>query len=95
MHVVTQKRIWEAKGKFPQAATALDTWYRLVKANSPANFAQMKGLFPAADKVGPHHVFDVGGNKIRIIAIVHYRASRVFIKAVLDHTEYDKDQWKE
>ncbi|WP_082906724.1 MULTISPECIES: type II toxin-antitoxin system HigB family toxin [unclassified Halomonas] len=43
----------------------------------------------------PHHVFDIGGNKIRLIATVHYRAKRVFIRHILDHPEYDKGKWKE
>lgn len=41
------------------------------------------------------HVFDIGGNKLRLIAIVHYRAQKVFIPHVLDHGEYDKGKWME
>jgi mRNA interferase HigB len=41
MHVITQKRIWEAKQKWPQAASALDAWYRLMKSSEPASFAEM------------------------------------------------------
>jgi mRNA interferase HigB len=95
MHVVTQKRIWEAKEKWPQSATALDAWFRIMKASEPQSFAEMKEIFPATDKVGSHHVFDIGGNKIRLIATVHYRAKRVFIRHILDHPEYDKGKWKE
>lgn len=95
MHVITQKRIWEAQAKWPQAATALGAWYRLIKACTPKDFAEMKGLFPATDKVGPQHVFDIGGNKLRVIAIVQYRAQKVFIRHILDHAEYEKGKWRE
>ncbi|MDQ7729556.1 type II toxin-antitoxin system HigB family toxin [Halomonas sp. SpR8] len=95
MHVVTQKRIWEAKEKWPQSATSLDAWFRIMKGSEPQSFAEMKEIFPATDKVGSHHVFDIGGNKIRLIATVHYRAKRVFIRHILDHPEYDKGKWKE
>lgn len=54
----------------------------------------MKGLFPAVDKVGAQHVFDIGGNKLRLIAVVHYRAQRLFIQQVLDHAEYDQGKWR-
>lgn len=94
MHVITQKRIWEAKARWPQAATALDSWYRIMKASAPSDFAAMKGLFPAVDKVGAHHVFDIGGNKLRLVAVVQYRAQKVYIHQVMDHTEYDKGQWR-
>ena len=95
MHIITQKRIWEAKAKWPQSASALDTWYRLMKSSDPSSFAEMKTLFPATDKVGHQHVFDIGGNKLRLIAIVQYRFTKVYIQHVLDHAEYDKAKWKE
>ena len=95
MHVITEKRIWEAKAQWPQSATALDQWYRLVKRNHPRDFAQLKAMFPATDRVGSLHVFDIGGNKLRLIAGVHFKAQRLYIKQVLDHREYDKGKWKE
>lgn len=95
MHVITQKRIWEAREKWPRSAGALDQWYRLIKRNSPVDFAAMKSLFPAVDKVGPLHVFDIGGNKLRLIAVIRYPSQRLYIKCVLDHHDYDKRKWKE
>lgn len=95
MHIITQKRIWEAKTQWPQASTALDAWYRLMKSAGPKDFAAMKSIFPAVDKVGAQHVFDIGGNKLRLIAIVKYTAKRVYIQHILDHNEYEKGKWKE
>ncbi|WP_151707530.1 type II toxin-antitoxin system HigB family toxin [Acinetobacter sp. TUM15064] len=95
MHVITHTRIIEAMQKWPQAETALDGWYRTIKANDPKDFAEMKHLFPEVDKVGKFHVFDIGGNKIRLIAVVMYQAKRVYIRDVLYHKEYDKGHWKE
>lgn len=94
VHVITEKRIWEAKEKWPRAANALDAWYRLIKRSHPADFAQLKSMFPAVDKVGSVYVFDIGGNKIRLIAAVHYSSQTLFIKGVLDHVEYDKARWR-
>ncbi len=94
MHVITQKRIWEAKEQWPQAGTALDAWYRLMSKLEPKDFAEMKLTFPSVDKVADKHVFDIGGNKLRLIAVVDYRFKKVFIRAVLDHKEYDRNQWK-
>jgi len=94
MHVITQKRVWEAKDKWPHSATALDAWYRLMSKEEPKDFAAMKQLFPSVDKVGDKHVFDIGGNKLRLIATVDYTYRKVFIRAVLDHKEYDRNNWK-
>lgn len=40
-------------------------------------------------------MFDIGGNKLRLIAIVQYRAQKVLIQHMLDHAEYDKGKWRE
>ena len=94
VHVITQARIWEAKAIWPNAASALDAWYRLMKAVEPTDFAAMKSLFPATDKVGRFHVFDIGGNKIRLIAIVQYKFKKLYIQSIMDHTEYGKGKWR-
>ena len=96
MHIISHARIVEAIQKWPQAATALDGWYRLMKANEPGDFAAMKQLFPAVDRVGKYHVFNIGGNnKPRLIAIVLYQGKRVHVRYILTHSEYDKGDWKE
>jgi mRNA interferase HigB len=95
MHVIAEKRIWEAIDRWPRAARALDAWYRLIKALAPRDYAELKGVFPALDKVGEFHVFDIGGNKIRLIAVVLYPGQRLYIKHILDHTEYSRGKWKE
>jgi mRNA interferase HigB len=95
MRVISEKRIWEAKEKWPRSASALDEWYRRIKRNNPGDFASMKGIFPATDKVEQFHVFDIGGNKLRLIAFVRYPTQRIYIKHLLDHREYEQDKWKE
>ncbi|AMW86274.1 hypothetical protein AK972_5474 [Pseudomonas yamanorum] len=52
-------------------------------------------MFPATDKVGQFHVFDIGGNKLRLIAFVHYQVQRIYIKYLFDHREYEQGKWKE
>jgi mRNA interferase HigB len=95
MHVITEKRIREAKDTWPNAATALDHWLAVAKGGKPLDFAAMKALFPAVDKVGEFHVFDTGGNKLRLIAYIRYRTQKLYIKHLLDHREYDRGRWKE
>ncbi|WP_300627140.1 type II toxin-antitoxin system HigB family toxin [Pseudomonas sp.] len=42
------------------------------------------------DKVGGLHVFNIAGNKLRLIAVVCYQMQRLYIRHVLDHREYDQ-----
>jgi len=94
MHIITQKRIWEAQKHYPESASALEGWYRIIKNNTFKNYAELKKCFNAIDKVGEQYVFDIGGNKLRLIAYIHFNRGKVYITHILSHKEYDKNQWK-
>ncbi len=95
MHVITRKRLNEFAEKYPETKTALAQWYRLVKKTDFASFAELLAVFPSADQVGKLTVFNIGGNKVRLIAAIHYNRKKVYIRAVLTHKEYDQGKWKE
>lgn len=92
MHVITQKRVWEAQEKHREAATALDGWYRVIKSNAFENFAQLRMIFPSVDKVNDKYVFNIGGNKLRLIANINFERNKIFIRGILTHKEYDKER---
>ncbi len=94
MHIITHRRIVAAQKAHPQCASALDQWYRLCKKAEWHTFAELRALFPSTDKVGDMFVFDIGGNKLRLIAAIHFNTGRLFIRAVLTHKEYDRGDWK-
>jgi len=52
-------------------------------------------VFPSADQVGHLTVFNIGGNKARLVAAIHYNRHKIYIRAVLTHDEYDRGKWKE
>jgi mRNA interferase HigB len=66
-----------------------------MKRRTFASFAEVQSVFQAADHVGKLTVFNIGGNKVRLIAAIHYNRRRVYIRAVLTHHEYDENKWKE
>ncbi len=93
MHIITQSRIWEAMKQHPEAASALEGWYRVMKKNQFSNFSELKKSFNNVDKVGSLFVFDVGGNKLRLISHIHFNRQKVYIRHILTHKEYDKNNW--
>ncbi len=95
MHVITRKRLIEFAQKYPNAESALNHWYRIVKHTDFDSFDELRKTFPSADHVGKFTVFDIGGNKVRLIASIHYNRKIIYIRHVLTHKEYDKDTWKE
>ena len=95
MHVITRKRLNEFADKHPEAESSLSRWYHLVKKADFNSFAELRQAFPSADQVGKLTVFNIGGNKIRLIAAIHYNRKRLYIRGVLTHIEYDLSKWKE
>ena len=81
--------------KHPACATALESWYRIVKHTNFNTFAELRQTFSSVDQVGKLTVFNIGGNKARLIAAIHYNSHRIYIRSILTHTEYDKEGWKE
>lgn len=72
MHIITRKRLNDFALLHPEAKTALQRWYRLIKTGTFQSFAELHSTFPAADQAGKLTVFNIGGNKIRLIAAIHY-----------------------
>lgn len=95
MHVITRKRLNDFADRHPETRSALVKWYRLTKAARFRSFAHLRETFASADQVGKLTVFNIGGNKVRLIAAIHYNRGKVYIRAVLIHAEYDNNDWKE
>ena len=94
MHIITRKRLVTFAQKHPECSTALESWYRIVKRTDFKSFAELRHTFPSADKVGKLTVFNIGGNKARLIASIHYNTHRIYIRHILTHKEYDRGVWK-
>jgi len=94
VHIITRKRISEARRKHADCATALDGWYTIVSKNKFDNFAALKRTFNTVDKVNNLYVFDIGGNKLRLIASIHFNRQKLYVRYILTHKEYDKGKWR-
>lgn len=100
MRVVSLRRLREFWLKHPDAERPLRVWYKLALAGDWSSLGDVRQTFPHADGVKARNgttltVFNVGGNKCRIITRIIYEYRRVYIRAVLTHAEYDRDRWKE
>jgi len=95
MRIITRRRLIEFVEKYPDSANALFSWYKIISRGDYNSFNDLRKAFPHADVVGNLTVFNIGGNKYRLIAAVHYNRKIVYIRHVLTHSEYDKNKWKE
>ncbi len=87
--------ILEAHPEDRSAPDAFAKWYDLVRNNCFADISALRRVFPSADLVGDLVVFNVRGNRYRLVARVVYQKGRVYIRRGLTHVEYDRGDWKE
>ncbi len=94
MKVLSKPKLREFWLQNFNAVNSLQNWYRISKKAEWKNLAEIKETFPHADLVGECIVFNIGGNKYRLITKINYRAKIIYIRFVLTHKEYDKGKWK-
>ena len=94
MHIISRKALRDFWEKHPDSQVPLIRWFRVVKASQFGTFAELRAVFPSADKVGKWVVFNIGANKYRLITSVHFNRGKLYVREVLTHREYDEEKWK-
>ncbi|MDR2875399.1 MAG: type II toxin-antitoxin system HigB family toxin [Methylobacillus sp.] len=92
MRVITNHPLVEFARKHLEAGEPLQAWRKAVENSTFSHFAELKATFGAVDRVGDYYVFDIGGNKFRLIAAIHFNRQMLFVRHIFTHKEYDK--WK-
>ncbi|OBQ35687.1 MAG: hypothetical protein AN487_14985 [Anabaena sp. CRKS33] len=94
MHVISRKVLRQFWQEYPDSETALIRWLKIIESVSFQSFEELRSVFPNADLVANLIVFNIGGNKYRLLASIHFNRQKVYIRYILTHSEYDKDRWK-
>lgn len=88
--VSTLRAFW-SRPERGDAEQPLRTWVHIVKAADWSKPTEVKTMFRSADILkNGRVVFDIGGNKYRLVAAIHYRGRRVFIRFIGTHAAYDR-----
>jgi len=80
--------------QYPDAQTSLESWYAVVRQAAWKTPAEMKQVYRNADLYGRRTIFNIAGNKYRLIARLNYATQRIYVLYVLTHAQYDKGDWK-
>jgi len=91
MRVIALKRLrehWERPGR-DDSEQPLRAWYAIVREASWRHFADVRTQFGTASAVGERVVFNIAGNKYRLVAYINYTFYTVYIRFVGTHREYD------
>ena len=94
MHIISRKALRQFWEKHPDSETALTRWFKIMQRTDFRDFNELRTAFPAADQVDDWVVFNIGGNKYRLIASIHFNRGKVYIRHILTHPEYDRGNWK-
>lgn len=93
MRIVSHRKLkdfYEQPGH-EDAKVPLEKWYHTTEAAEWKNFGDMRQDFGSVDFVGnQRYVFNIGGNKYRLIVVVKFVMGYVFVRFVGTHKEYDK-----
>ena len=92
MRVISNRPLLEFSAAHPDAAEPLQAWRKALESRAFAHFAELKNTFGSVDKAGDFHIFNIGGNKWRVVAFIHFPAQICYVKHVYTHQQYDR--WK-
>lgn len=94
MRIISRRPLQEFSAIHPDAAAALNNWYRIAKSARWKDITDVKQVYPTADAAGNFTIFNIRGNNYRLIVDIVYSTQRIYIKYVLTHAEYDREDWK-
>ena len=100
MRVTAERRIREYAEAYPDAAGALMAFVAVARRAEWSSLLDLRRTYPHADAVTMASgrvvtVFNIRGNKYRLITAIHYNTQRLFVLRFLTHAEYSRDAWKE
>ncbi len=92
---VISKSAWRTTlANDPSLAGPIAEWYKIASHASWQNLADVRSVYPHADFVDPYTVFNIKGNRYRLIVKIEFKWQIIFIKQLLTHSEYTRSKWK-
>jgi len=100
MHVIAGRAIGDYAVEYPDASTWLMMFLERAEAARWTSIADVRRVYPHADAVKVNSgndvmVFNVGGNRYRLVTAIHFNRQKLYILRFLTHAEYDKPRWKD
>ena len=89
MTLIGLPKLTEFWGRHPRARKPLEAWKTLIEKNSFKHFTHLKQTFGTVDYSAPDTIFDVGGNKYRVVVVVSFQGQIAVVNEVMTHDEYD------
>ena len=89
MRLISNKALREFAARQREVDAPLQAWRKLIESGTFGSFAELKRVFSSVDKAGDYVVFNIAGNRYRLIAPIHFNTQTLYVRAVLIQPEYD------
>ncbi len=93
MNIVSRRGLEQLISLHPETRPTLARWYSLASKSRWEKFEDVRATIPSVDRVGEVLIFNVMGGNFRLIATVGSGYQRLYLKALLTHKEYDRQEW--
>lgn len=91
MVVISKAKLIEFYQNDIKAKEPLLLWYNMAELSNWTDFHSIKQTFNSVDSVGnERYIFNIGGNKYRIVAMIHFSTRTIYIRFIGTHKQYDK-----
>jgi len=91
VRIISRRPLREFAEKHADAAEPLSAWFQIIKGRNYEDPHQLREDFPTASFLGRRRtVFNIGGNKYRLVVDMRYDLGRVYVRHILTHEEYDR-----
>ena len=90
MHIISRRALRDFWTVHPESKAPLAAWFRVLARSEFVDFNALRRTFASADYVAPFTIFNVAGNRYRVVTVVHYNRRKTYVRLVLTHTEYDR-----
>jgi mRNA interferase HigB len=93
MRIISKKTLKEFYGQsvYIECKSSVEAWHREVLSADWNNSNEIKNQYRSASIIGDNRVvFNIQGNKYRLIVQINYYAKIVYVRFIGTHKEYDK-----
>ena len=96
MRLISKKNLQSAIEPYPDAQSAIESWYQLIKDNDWQSLEEVRnGYSRSVDQVYGYTIFNIKGKHYRLILQINYSTGYVLFKKFLTHAEYSKINWND
>ena len=90
MRIISTSRLKVDATKYPDLKQVIDSWCKVIISINPNHLEDIKKIYPKAEAVSNFTVFNLKGNKYRLIVGIDYQKQIIYYKYLLTHIAIGK-----